>query len=97
MKYFIVGKHINSGKIIVSMIDSELRGLKLKENDCVLDFSSKFFSGIECSKDDALAILRNASQAIIAGKNAIEIAKNAKLVEEIKEIEKVPYAFIIEF
>ena len=91
----IIKKHNSNGKLVLAICDSDIFGKCFEEGKKVLDLSSDFYRGDETDEKDILGLVKKSYMINAAGKEAVEFLKKHEFVEEVKEIDGVPYAQVL--
>lgn len=93
----IVKKHVNEGRLILAVCDSDILGKKFEDEICVLDLSSKFYDGDETEKEKVQELMLQAYIVNLAGKKSLAVAQELDLLDEIGIIyvEGIPHAQLL--
>ena len=93
---FIVKKHEpEPKKVMLAIIDNELKGKKLTEGNKILNLKAKFYDGEEKSEEETLKLIGRAENLNVVGQNIINLLKKHKLIDKAKEIDGCPYTQLI--
>ena len=90
----IVKKHVNEGRLILAVCDSELIGKKFTEGNRQLDLASNFYKGEETKGKDVQELMKQAYMINLVGKKSVDLALKNKYIEKenIIIIAKIPHA-----
>jgi hypothetical protein len=94
---FLVRIHQREHQLIAAVIDKELLGKLIQENDVQLDLRSDFYKGKEMNEQAARKIMRAASQLNLAGQHAVQIGIEEGLVDpaHVLLVGGVPHAQVV--
>lgn len=90
----IVKKHVNEGRLVLAICDSDIIGKKFSEDNKQLDLTSSFYKGEEMEKEELKKLIKKAHIINAVGKESVSFLIKEKLVDKknIIEIENVPHA-----
>ncbi len=99
-KNFIIKSHVNQeGKKILSIIDEELLGKNLEEEEIQLDLNSNFFKGekIEENDEKIMKEIETSYMIIAVGEKTTSYLEQKNLISksDVKKINNVPYVYIL--
>ncbi len=98
-KNFIIKSHVNQeGKKILSIIDEDLLGKNLEEEEIQLDLNSNFFKGEKIENDEKIMKEIETSYMIIAvGEKTTNYLEQKNLISknDVKKIKNIPYVYIL--
>lgn len=83
---------MSDGKLILAVIDKELKGKEIEEGNKVLDLKSDFYNGEEKSGEEVLKLAEFATQINAVGTNIVNMLKEKELIEKSLTIGGIPYA-----
>ncbi len=93
-----VKKNKNQNSEVLAVCDEDLIGENFKYKDLKLEISEHFYKGKLVNEEEAILSMREAKNINIAGKNSINLAIKAKIIqkENIIKIKNIPHALIFE-
>jgi len=92
----IVKKHITPDKrLILAVCDKDLLGKCLEENNLQLDLSGSFYDGTEKNAEETKKDMKKAYIINLVGKESVQLGIDMGLIENIKQVSKIPYASAI--
>jgi hypothetical protein len=95
MNYIIKKHRDNDGKLLLAIIDENLKNKRIEEGEKILDLKSNFYKGELASKEEILNLINNASHLNIVGNKIVELLSNKNLVDNAMKIGGVAYAHVI--
>ncbi len=90
----IVKKHLNEGKLILAICDSDILGKKFSENNIQLDLTSNFYKGEELNDNELKKLCKIAFSINAVGKKSISFLKKQGLAADILNVEGIPHTQI---
>ena len=89
-------RNINKESEVIAVCDADLLGKKFTENNLVLDITERFYKGESLPNEEIIEILKNARNINIVGKESINLALKAGVVEaeNIIKIKNIPHALV---
>ncbi len=91
-------KHTSERTEILALCDEEILGKTFRENGLKLEINERFYKGEKVDAASALKALETAKNANLAGKEVIQLALNAGIIEKetVLMIQEVPYALLFQ-
>ena len=82
------------GRILVSVVDSDLIGKKFEEGVIQLDLTVDFYKGTERTGEETGDLIRNADMVNLVGKDAIALGIQEQVIDpsQIKHVQGIPFA-----
>jgi len=93
----IVKKHSTNGRLIMTVVDSDIIGQKFENEKHELDLSSNFYKGHESTEEEILSSVKEAYSIICVGKDSCNIMINNNFASEneIIFVQDTPYLNIL--
>ncbi len=93
----IVNVKEDRNRKVITIVDNNLIGKRFNEASLVLDLTYKYFSGVEKSKQDIKKLLNQKDVFLVnfIGEESVSFGKELGFVDEVKEIDKIKYAFFL--
>jgi len=93
----IVKKHINEGRLLLALCDTEILGKKFEDADLMLDLTSSFYQGEEKTAEEVKEDIKQAYIINAVGDNAVTLLVKEKLISEesISKIKNIPYVQLV--
>ncbi|MEK6822512.1 MAG: DUF424 family protein [Nanoarchaeota archaeon] len=91
----IIKTHTHSdGRILVSVVDSDIIGKKFEEGQAQLDLTVDFYKGKKCTADEAGDLVRNADMVNLVGEHAVALGVQEQVIDpqNVKRIKGIPFA-----
>ncbi len=88
----IVKKHVNEGKLILAICDSNILGKKFSENNIQLDLTSSFYKGEEINDEKLKELCKMAFSINAVGKKSVSFLKKQRLVSKTTKVNGIPHA-----
>ena len=82
----------SEGRTVLAVCDSDIAGKVFEEGEKQLDLSSGFFKGEEMSDERILELFKVVNIVNLNGEKAVELGKNAGIVDKVIIVEGIPHA-----
>lgn len=81
-------------RFVIAVCDKELIGKTLKEGKLQVHISARFYQGELRSDNEVIALLKDATNANIMGKHAVDLAAQAGMIDKknVRKIKGIPHA-----
>ncbi|MFH1771087.1 MAG: DUF424 family protein [archaeon] len=90
---YIVKKHkADPTNTLLAIVDEELFGKKIEEENKILDLTSSFYKGEIKSEEEVLKMIKQVKHLNVVGEKIVSLLKKEGLVDNVSEIDGVPYA-----
>ena len=95
----IAKKHINQGRLILAVCDSDLLGKSYTEGKKQLDLKSSFYKGEETKEKEIEELMKQACMINLVGKKSVDLALKNKYIgkESVIFIAKIPHVQVLMF
>src|SRR3989338_3772312 len=78
----IVKTHkMDDGRLLIAVVDSQLKGKVFEEGIKFLDLSGEFYNGKEQTPSETADLMRNSDMLNIVGEEAIKLAISEELIQ----------------
>lgn len=83
-----------NGRKVLAILDSELIGKTLEEDNIQIDLSSDFYKGDEKSDEEVKDLLKDTYVVNFVGEKSVKIGMDANLIDErsIIKVQNIPHA-----
>lgn len=87
--------HQNAQGEVLAACDEDLLGKTFEKGNMCLELNEKFYKGELVDEKDFESTLQGKNNINIVGENAVKIAKDTGLVEEVLYVDGVPYTVTV--
>jgi len=93
----ILKKHINQGRLILALCDTNLIGKTFEDKTGYLNLKSNFYKGDETSEEVIVDLFKQVYIVNAVGKNSVNLLEKENMVSknQIKYIQEIPHAQVV--
>jgi len=91
----ILNKKNQKGKLFLNIIDCEIKGKILEDDNKKIDLNNIFYDGIETEEEEILNLVEKAYSIQFIGNKSVDFAIKNNIIKEYLEIKKIKYAFLM--